>query len=122
MAAVPFARPRPMPPLILAPAALALAVLVAHFYRAQSWIAFGLVVALFVLFFIRARWAGVALQVALVAGAFEWIRTAANLIAVRESMGQPWTRLALILGTVALVTAASALLVRSARARRHFGA
>ena len=110
-----------MPPAILLAPALALAVLGAHFYRAQSWIAVGAVALLLALFLVKARWAGLALQVALVAGALEWIRTAAGFIAVRESQGQPWTRLALILGTVAVLTAASALAVRSARARRHFG-
>lgn len=109
-----------MPPWILAPAALALVVLGAHFYRAQNLVAVGLVAALFALFFIRTRWAALALQAALVIGALEWIRTAASIAAVRESMGQPWTRMALILGAVALFTAASALAVRSARARRHF--
>ncbi len=99
----------------------ALAVLAAHFYRAQNLVAVGMVAALFALFFIRTRWAGLALQASLVIGALEWIRTAAGIAAVRESMGQPWTRMAIILGAVALATAASALAVRSARARRHFG-
>ncbi|MBK7661246.1 MAG: hypothetical protein IPJ28_20000 [Betaproteobacteria bacterium] len=109
------------PPILLAPA-FALAVLGAHFYRAQLWIGVGAVVLLLATVFVKARWAGILLQVALVAGALEWIRTAAAFIAVRESTGQSWTRLALILGTVAALTAASALAVRSARARRHFGA
>lgn len=110
-----------MPPWILLAPALALAVLGAHFYRAQWFIAVGAVACLYALFFVRARWAGIALQAVLLAGALEWIRTAASLAAVRESMGQPWTRMALILGTVAVLTAASALTVRSARGRAHFG-
>ncbi len=102
---------------------LALAVLAAHFYRAGLWLAVGAVVGLAALVFVRRPWAARALQVALVAGAVEWIRSAAELVALRESMGQPWTRLAIILGAVALFTALSALVfqVRSLRVRYGLG-
>jgi hypothetical protein len=105
----------------LLPVALALAVLAAHFYRGQFWVPFGMTVALAPFLFIRAPWAARVLQLALLAGAVEWLRTAAVLIAVRQSMGQPYTRLALILGGVALATALCALVFRWRPVRERFG-
>jgi hypothetical protein len=60
------------------------------------------------------------LQVALLAGAVEWLRTAAALIAIRQSLGQSYTRLALILGGVALATGLCALLFRWRPVRERF--
>lgn len=105
----------------LLPVALALAVLAAHFYRGGTWIAFGIVVALLPFLFIRAPWAARVLQAALAIGAIEWLRTAAALIAIRQSMGQPYTRLAVILGAVALATALCALVFRWRPVRERFG-
>ena len=106
--------------ILLAPA-LAFAVLAAHFYRAGAWIPVAIVVALLPLHFIRAPWAARTLQACLILGALEWILTAARLVALRESMGQPWTRLAIILGTVALATALCALVFETRRLRARFG-
>lgn len=55
-----------------------------------------------------------------VLAALEWLRTAAALISLRLSLGQPYLRLALILGAVALLTAACLLLFRTERVRRYF--
>jgi hypothetical protein len=106
--------------ILLAPA-LAFAVLAAHFYRAGDWIPVALVVALLPLHFVRAPWAARTLQASLVLGALEWIRTVVQLVALRESMGQPWTRLAIILGSVALATALCALVFETRGLRARFG-
>jgi len=105
----------------LLPVALVLLVLGAHFYRAALWVPLGLTAALLPLLFVRAPWAARVLQVALVAGAVEWLRTAAVFIAVRQSMGQPYTRLAVILGAVALATALCALIFQWRPVRERFG-
>jgi hypothetical protein len=105
----------------LTPVVLALAVLAAHFYRSQFWVPFGVAIALLPIVLIRAPWAAGVLQGALVAGAVEWLRTAAVLIAVRQSMGQPYTRLAVILGGVALATALCALIFQWKPVRGRFG-
>ncbi len=105
----------------LLPVLLALAVLGAHFYRGQLWIPFGITVALLPFLFIRAPWAARTLQLALLAGAVEWIRTAATLVALRLSMGMPWTRLALILGGVALATGLAALVFQWRPVKRRYG-
>jgi hypothetical protein len=104
----------------LLPVVLVLAILAAHFYRAQAWVPFGVTVGLLPILFVRAPWAARVLQAALVVGALEWIRTAAALVAMRQSMGQPYTRLALILGAVALATAACAFLFQWRPVRERF--
>lgn len=113
-----------MKTLLLLPA-LALTLLGAHFYRAAAWPLVGLCVVLLLLLVVqlaRPR-AGSArlVQVALVLGALEWLWTAFLLVQQRLALGQPWLRLALILGAVAVFTAASALVFRSAalRGRNH---
>ena len=78
-------------------------------------------IALLPILFIRAPWAARLLQAALLLGAVEWIRTAAALIAIRQSMGQPFARLAVILGAVALATGLCALLFQWRPLRRRFG-
>lgn len=105
----------------LLPVGIVLGVLAAHFYRAHAWVPFGITVALLPFLFIRAPWAARVLQAALVLGAIEWIRTAAVLIALRQSMGQPYTRLALILGAVALATGLCALIFQWRPVKARFG-
>lgn len=105
----------------LLPVALVLGILAAHFYRALAWVPFGITIALLPLLLVRAPWAARVLQAALAIGAVEWIRTAAALIAIRQSMGMPYTRLALILGAVALATGLCALIFQWRPVRERFG-
>lgn len=106
-------------PLLLAPA-LALAVLAAHFYRAAAWPLLLVCLLLITLLGLRRAWVARLLPWLLLAGSLEWLWTLALLLQQRLALGQPWQRLALILGLVALLTAASALVFRSARLRRHY--
>jgi hypothetical protein len=99
---------------------LALALLGAHFYRAGSW---PLLIACLVLIALLAwprAWVARLVQACLVAGAIEWAWTGYGLVQQRIAFGQPWARLALILGTVAALTAACALVFRSERLRARF--
>ena len=105
--------------LLLLPA-FALLLLGAHFFRAAL---VSLTVACLgglALLFVRARWAWVALQVALGLGAIEWLRTAWDFASMRAAVGQPYTRLLVILGGVALLTALAALVLWTRTARDHF--
>jgi hypothetical protein len=105
--------------LLLLPA-LALLLLGAHFFRAAlvplTVVCHGLIALLFV----RARWARLVLQVALALGTLEWLRTAWEFASARAALGQPYTRLLVILGGVALLTALAALLLQTRTARSHF--
>ena len=104
----------------LLPVVLVLAILAAHFYRAGAWVAFGVTIALLPILLIRAPWAARVLQAALAIGAVEWIRTAAALVAIRQSLGQPYARLVIILGAVALATALCALIFQWRPVRERF--
>lgn len=100
--------------------AIALLLLGAHFFRAALVPLTIACLALLALLFVRARWAWLTLQVTLALGAIEWLRTAWEFAAMRAAMGQPYTRLLVILGSVALVTALAAMALRTGTLRDHF--
>jgi hypothetical protein len=93
----------------------------AHFLRTGNG-AFVVVCALVpFLLFLRRPWVPRALQVLLILGAAEWVHTLWGFAAIRRAEGRPWTRMALILGAVALVTLLSALVFRSKGLRQRYG-
>jgi hypothetical protein len=108
--------------LLLLPAILSLLVLGAHFMRAGNSLMVAVILAVLGLLAVRRRWAATVAQVTLLLGAAEWVRTMLHLMVLRTQAGQPMSRLALILGFVALVTALSALVFRSARLRSRYAA
>lgn len=99
---------------------LALLLLAAHFYRAD-WLALAVLsIALVPLLAVPRWWAARALQVALVLGALEWLRTLAVFAAMRVAAGQPVLRLALILGAVAAITLLAAWTFQHRTLRARF--
>jgi prepilin signal peptidase PulO-like enzyme (type II secretory pathway) len=101
--------------------ALAFLVLAAHFFRAGD-LAFFVVALLFLpLLFVPRRWAARLVEAGLLAGTVVWVRALGEFAGQRRAMGLPYTRLAAILGGVALATAACLLVFRSERARLFFG-
>ena len=109
-----------MTALSLAPAALSLLVLGAHFLRSGHPALVLVALALIGLLFVRRTWAGRTAQVALLLGALEWVRTTLVLTGERARMGQPYGRMVAILGAVAGVCALAAVLLRAGPARRWF--
>ena len=93
----------------------------AHFYRADLTLVAVAAAALPLLLFVRAAWVARAFQVLLVLGALEWFRTMYVIAQMRIAFEQPWTRMAVILGAVALFTALSALLFETRGLRRRYG-
>ena len=107
--------------LLVTPVVLSLLLLAAHASRAGFPLPVSvLILALMGLLAVPRCWAARTLQVVLVAGALEWIRTTVVLAMARQAAGMPATRMVLILVAVALLTAASALVFRSGRLRRRF--
>lgn len=104
---------------LIAPA-LSLLLLAAHFVRAQLWLPAVISVALIGLLAMRAQWSVLALQCCLVLGSIEWMRTLLATAAARIAMGQPYMRMALILGVVAALTFASALVFRLPTLRQRY--
>jgi len=90
-------------------AVASLLVLAAHFLRGGHWLLV-LVLALAPLLLLTGRnWAVRTLQLILLVGAAEWVRTLMLLAAARLRSGEPFLRMALILGAVAAVSTLSAI-------------
>jgi hypothetical protein len=96
-------------------ATLALWLLAAHFYRADVLVLATVAALAPLLLLIPSRAARLVVQLMLVIGAIEWLRSLAVLAATRMSLQQPWLRMTLILLAVAAFTAAAAWLLRVRR-------
>lgn len=102
------------------PAALALLLAGAHFWRAGlPALTLGCVL-LALLTWTRGAWVRRVLLLVLPLLAARWIWTASQFVQIRQFMDQPWHRLAAILLGVALFTALAALPLLSERARARY--
>lgn len=106
--------------LLASPIALSALLLAAHFLRGGHPALVALSLGLPLLLLVRRPWAGWLISIGLGLGALEWLLTLYNIAQQRFAAGEPWLRMAAILGTVALITGASALLPRTRRLARHF--
>ncbi len=104
----------------LAAPVVAFLVLAAHFFRAGYPIGLGISLLASVLVFVRRPWAARTMQIVLGLGALEWLRSAITLAQARSEAGQPFLRLALILGAVFLLTAFCALVFEAQRLKSYF--
>ena len=104
----------------LLPVILAFGLLAAHFSRANMPPA--VVVSLIIpfLLLIRKPWIARSIQILLLLGALEWIRSMVGYIQVRKEIGEDWGRLAIILITVALLTACSGLVFRGKSLKKRY--
>jgi 4-amino-4-deoxy-L-arabinose transferase-like glycosyltransferase len=100
--------------------ATALLLLGAHLLHNGASVFAALPVALIALLGVRRRWVGRLVQAVLLVAALEWGLTAAALAQMRAGHGEPYVRLVLILGSVALFTALAALALQSACLRAWF--
>ena len=103
------------------PILLSLVVLGAHFLRDANHIGVAIAIGLIGLLFVKRPGAARVVQVALVLGALEWVWTIYDLVQFRTAMGMPATRMMLILGAVAAVTALSAGLFQTRALKRIYG-
>jgi hypothetical protein len=92
----------------------------AHFLRAGNLVMVALCLAAPLLFLHRRRWSLFALQALAYGAAGTWIEVTLQLVRLRQQSGQPWTVAAIILGTVALFTLLSGLLLNSRMARERY--
>jgi len=106
--------------LIYVPVVLSLVILGAHFLRYGNWTGVLGSLLLIGLLIVRRPWVARLMQVVLVLGALEWIRTLYEFAQVRVALGQPATRMIIILGVVAAATFCSALLFQTAALRKVY--
>ncbi len=106
----------------LLPVILSSLLLGAHFFRAGLTIP-AVMVALFpIVLLVKRPWVAWSAQIVLVLGGLEWVRTLLVFVAQRREAAQSWTRLAVILGIVALFTIGSGLLFSiSGALRQRYG-
>ena len=105
---------------LLIPALLSFLVLAAHFFRGGHTNLTLICCAAPLLLLARRTWATRLLQVLLVIGALEWVRTTLQIQAIRIDEGRDWHRMAVILYSVAGFTFASSLVFFSPALRRHY--
>jgi hypothetical protein len=93
------------------PIVLSFLALAAHFLRGGHIV--GVVVCLLLPFLLGVRrvWAAWVLRGALAMAGLWWVRILAGIAAERRSLGEPWLRMALILGGVAVIAWLSILAV-----------
>ena len=104
----------------LLPVIVSFALLAAHFYRADLPVLVAVCAFFPLLLFLRKPWLPQLFQGVLIIGALEWLRTLYMLAAMRIGFDQPWGRLALIIGFVALFTALSGLVFNSSALRMRY--
>ncbi len=106
----------------LFPVILSTLLLGAHFFRAGLTYLAVAIVLFPVVLLVKRAWVARLTQIVLLLGGLEWFRTLLVFVAARREMGQPWTRLATILGCVALFTIGSGLMFSlSGALRRRYG-
>lgn len=104
----------------LLPVLLSAVLLAAHFSRHDLTLLIPVALALPVLLLVRRPWVPRLVQAVLLLAALEWVRTGVVLGRARLEAGEPWVRMAVILGAVAVVTAVSALVFRIPAVRERY--
>lgn len=104
----------------LLPVILAFGLLAAHFSRANIFPAVLVSLLTPFLLLIRKAWIARSIQILLLIGAAEWIRSMLGYINVRKEIGEDWGRLAIILVTVALLTACAGLVFRGRSLKKRY--
>ena len=91
----------------LFPVFLSSLLIAAHCLRWGSWVLTGVCLVFPVLLFFTKPWAARIVQLYLIIASLEWLRTLFVFASRRIAESMSWTRLAVILGGVAIFTAAS---------------
>ena len=104
----------------LLPVILSLIILGAHYLRSGPMALVLLAIFLPFLLFVKKTWVARLIQLVLILGVLEWVKTLFELVAERQALGEPWTRLAIIIGVVALFTGGSALVFRSTPLKERY--
>ena len=104
----------------LLPVLLSFGLLAAHFSRADLFPLVLVSLAIPFLLWIPRAWVARTIQLLLLAGAAEWIRAMFGYIHIRREIGEDWTRLAIILVVVALLTACAGLVFRGKALKRRY--
>jgi hypothetical protein len=103
------------------PVVLSLVILGAHFMRYGNSMGVIGSLLLIALLLVHRPWVARLMQIVLILGALEWIRTIYELAQVRAALGEPFARMVVILGVVVAITFCSALLFQTPALKRIYG-
>ncbi len=92
----------------------------AHFFRSGSLLFATLSLLAPCLLCLKSKWTPRLLTPLLLLAAVEWLRTMIVFIGWYQQIGHPWTRLAIILGSVSLFTALSPLTFKTKAMQRRY--
>ena len=106
--------------LLLLPAILSSLLLGAHFLRNGNYGLVLLCTTAPLILSVRREWIKRVMQLLLLAGALLWVSILLSIAQMRLMMGESWVRMALILGAVALLAVAAALMLETKKIRRWF--
>jgi hypothetical protein len=104
----------------LIPVFVSSVLMAAHFSRSGPLILAVVSLGFPLILLVPRPWVARVVQLALLLGALEWVRATVAIALRRQSAGEPWTRMAVILGSVALVTALSALVFKMKALRERY--
>ena len=104
----------------LLPVIFSFLILSAHFSRAGSTLLTIIFLLLSLLLFIKKVWVVRIIQIFLIIGSIEWIRILFVYVNERQAIGEPYLRLVIILGVVAIFTGLSALIFRNKTLKERF--
>jgi len=104
----------------LLPAIMSLLILSAHFSRAGFPFISVIFLVLPLLLLIKLSWVARLIQIVLIFGSVEWIRSLVYYVNQRQELGEPYIRLVLILGIVAILTGLSALVFRNKALKERY--
>lgn len=110
-----------MTALLLVPAVTACILLGAHFVRFYAFGVVGFCLLLPFLLLVRRVWAARIVQIVLLLGVLVWGRAGYMFARQRMLAGEPWGRLAIIIGGVTLFTLVAAVLFETPPLRRRYG-
>lgn len=105
----------------LFPVLVSYALLAAHFYRVEMNVLMVISLLIPFLLLLRKAWAARFVQVVLVLGVLEWIRALFFYASWRVQVGEPWSRLAVILIAVTIFTVISVFVFRSSSIKKLYG-
>ena len=104
----------------LLPVIFSFGLLAAHFSRAGLFPLVIVALLMPLMLFIKKAWVARFIQLMLLVAAAEWIRAMMGYINMRKSIGDDWTRLAIILIVVAMLTALSGLVFQGRSLRKLY--
>ena len=104
----------------LIPVILSFLILGAHFSRDNMSSLMMISLAFPFLLLIKKPWVPKVFQIALILGTLEWLRSLYFYIQAYEQSGQSWTKLLVIIGSVTLFTALSALVFNNKAIRKRY--